>query len=176
MAERIPFMRTLPVALVALGLLGLACKPATDLNRPCALIRKDPNNPKQSLPITLGELKANKDFISLGVVECEDLVCVRDADFKQGLNDAGITSLSDPAYGYCSRPCLPTNASACPSYDSALDERAATKLSCRALLLDAETLAAICAADPKKCEELLGGTKDPNFCAQGGATGDAGVP
>lgn len=170
-------MRNLPVALVALSLAGLACKPATDLNRPCALIRKDPANPKQSLPITLGELKANKDFISFGVVECEDLVCVRDADFKQGLNDAGVTSPSDPAFGYCSRPCQPSNASACPSYDSALDERAATKLSCRALLLDAETLAAICAADPKKCEDFLGGTKDPNFCAQGAsAAGDGGVP
>lgn len=154
--------RVLFTVVVVGALFTTGCKPATDLNRPCSLVRKNPDG-GAPLKLTEDDVRSktgnNKDFIAFGTVECEDLVCVRDATL---VTDAGG---SDSAMGYCSRPC-PQN-SQCPSYDEALDE-GPTALRCRALLLDAETLAAI-AGDGGS----FGGVRDPYFCARGGPR-DAG--
>jgi hypothetical protein len=126
----------------------------TDLNSPCVLIRPNPDGGKP-LPLLESQVQAaqgrNKDFIALGTVECENLICVRDSDF---VSDAGA---SDPALGYCSNSCL--KGSVCPSYDSALDT-GSTRLNCRPLLLDQRSLAALDAGD-------LGSVTDPYFCARG---------
>jgi hypothetical protein len=146
------------------ALLASACKPGTDLNRPCRLVKRNPDG-GAALPILESEVKnkvgRNKDFISIGTVDCEDLICVRDADLT---NDAGPF---DPAFGYCSRGCL--EGSTCPSYESALD-KGTTRLNCRALLLDKETLAQLAGADGGS----PGNVRDPFFCARG-ITPDAGL-
>ncbi|MFT3709534.1 MAG: adventurous gliding motility lipoprotein CglC [Archangium sp.] len=141
----------------------VACRPATDLNRVCSLVKRNPDG-GPTLPILEREVRnaqgANKDFIALGSIDCEDLVCVRDSAFT---TDAG---LDDPAQGYCSRACVA--GSTCPSYDENLD-RGQKALSCRALLLTQETLAALNGGDAG-----FAGVRDPYFCARG-STPDGGM-
>lgn len=157
-------------ALVAISLFGLACRPKTDLNQKCALVKRNPDG-GSPLPVLEGDVKAltgfNKDFIAFGTVECEDLVCVRDSNFQSGTREAdgGFTPAnpSDPAFGYCSRPCV--EGSQCPSYDESLD-RGPDALRCRALLLDKETLAALAAQGGSP-----GNVRDPFFCARGKTDG-----
>jgi hypothetical protein len=153
------------LAVMAAIIAVTSCKPPTDLNRPCRLVKRNPDGGDGVVPILEGEVKANaghgKDFISIGTVDCDDLICVRDSLLE---TDAGPF---DPAYGYCSRECL--EGAVCPSYDSSLDTTA-NKLNCRALLLDKETLAGLVGADGGS----PGNVRDPFFCARG-ETPDAGI-
>lgn len=132
------------------------CRPASDLNRPCTLLRRNPDG-GAPIAITEAEIKTkkgdNKDFIAKGTVECEFLFCVRDAQLN---TDAGP---KDPALGYCSSECLENQI--CPSYDESLD-KSANKLNCRALLLDKEVLQAVTLSDAG-----IGNIREPFFCARG---------
>lgn len=149
-------------ALLVGGLVASGCRPATDLNTPCTLVKSNPDG-GVPLPILEKDVRAkqsaNKDFVSLGTVECEDFVCVRDTGFTSTAADDA------PAAGYCSRQCSP--GTACPSSD-ADDDTGPNALGCRALLLDAETLKAL--ADQGMNP---GNVRDPYFCARAGAA-DAG--
>jgi hypothetical protein len=133
------------------GLGSVACRPVSDLNRPCTLLKKNPDG-GVPIAVTEAEIKSkksgNKDFFAKGTVECEFLFCVRDAQFT---TDAGP---NDPAIGYCSRECL--EGQTCPSYDESLD-KSANKLNCRALLLDKEVLG----------DAGIGNIREPFFCARG---------
>jgi len=108
-----------------------------------------------------GELPdGGKDFISFGAAVCENFVCVRDSAYIKNPNPAA------EALGYCSGSCV-TGSNACPAANSADDKDPTRRLTCRALLLDEQTLAAICTADPVKCQTYFGGTRSPYFCARG---------
>lgn len=163
--------RSLIVPLAMLVLAG--CKPPSDLGSSCQLVRRNPDGGR-NINIREGDIKAaaSKDFISFGTIECENLTCVRDADFsRDGGSDGGGTTAVDPnalAVGYCSDKCL--QGSTCPSSNPADDNDAKKRLNCRPLLLDSETLNALCSAG--QC--LPGGIKSPYFCARGGIPGDAG--
>ena len=112
---------------------------------------------------------SSKDFISLGSLDCEDLICVRSS------GDAPVGGATEPARGYCSKGC--DIGSACPSYSPELDSNPKTRLICRPLLLDAETLRALCngsAADRAKCNAYFGGTTSSDFCARESLGADAG--
>lgn len=154
-------MNRLLFVVAALSVLAQGCKPVTDLNSRCTLVKRNPDG-GTPVPIREGEVRnlsgQNKDFIAVGSLDCEDLICVRDSFFS---SDAAVDA---PAEGYCSRQC-PVG-SECPSYDEAHD-KGALALRCRALLLSAETLAALTAGDGG-----FYGVRDPNFCARG--SGDAG--
>jgi hypothetical protein len=149
-------------AALLLGTSLVGCKPATDLNQRCNMVKKNPDG-GSPVPILEKDVRnaqgANKDFIALGSLDCEDLICVRDSAFT---SDAGP---DDPAEGYCSRSCA--QGSACPSYDENLD-RGQKALSCRALLLTQETLAQLTG------DAGFPGVRDPYFCARGAAP-DAGM-
>ena len=74
--------------LVGAALLSGGCKVTSDIGKPCVLVRKATQAEKDAdgcryQEILEGELQAGQDFISFGSVECEDLVCVRDADFHR---------------------------------------------------------------------------------------------
>ncbi|MFO0597300.1 MAG: adventurous gliding motility lipoprotein CglC [Myxococcaceae bacterium] len=146
---------------LTLALVSFGCKPATDLNSRCTLVKR---NPDGGTPIAILEREvrnaqgANKDFIAVGSLDCEDLICVRDSNFA---SDGG---LDGPAEGYCSRQCV--QGSSCPSYDENLD-KGQKALKCRALLLSAETLAALTG------DGGFTGVRDPYFCARG-STPDGG--
>jgi hypothetical protein len=160
---------TLRLAVIAALLMLGGCAVKTDLGSPCFLVRGvdgGAGQPKISVRLHESDIRPNKDFISFGATECEDLVCVRDSTFPVGANP------TDEAQGYCSRPCIQTSTVGCPSQNEADDKIPSKRLTCRPLLLDEATLAAICNADPEKCTQYFGDTKSPFFCARG--TGDGG--
>jgi hypothetical protein len=149
---------------IALTVLLSGCKETSDLNAPCILKRKNPDG-GSPIPILESELRdkqgKNKDFISR-TVDCDKSFCVRDSEL---ITDAGPTDL---AIGYCSAQCdqgVPKN---CPSFDDSLDT-SANRLTCRALLLDVETLAALAGGDGG----TVGNIREPFFCARGAL--DAGL-
>jgi len=161
-------MRIRRLLVVLLG----ACTEQTDLGTPCTLVRANPDGGRAIAVLKSDSVirdAANKDFISFGSTECEDQVCVRDSAYVDH-SDGG----TDPsAKGYCSRACVENSTVGCPSQDGNLDRDAKTRLSCRALLLDSTTLAAIKAADPARYQATFGTTTSPYFCARG-SVGDAG--
>lgn len=173
MNERVSFMammRALLGAVVAAGSLALVlsgCPSSTDLGQPCVLVRKDPNDPSRSIPLKEREIVVGKDFISFGAVECEDLVCVRDARAEKGPDEA-------EAQGFCSKPCVQTNQATCNTGNRSVDE-GPDAYACRALILDEQTLAAIRTADPERYQQYFGDTQSPYFCAKGDESADAGT-
>lgn len=157
-------MNRLLLVVAALGVFAVGCKPATDLNQPCKLVKRNPDGgrPIEILESDVRNIKgADKDFISVGSVECEDLICVRDSFFVSTAADG------EPATGYCSRQCA--QGAECPSYEESLD-KGPNALKCRALLLSAETLAAL-ATDGGG----FTGVRDPYFCARSRSSTDGGM-
>jgi len=154
------------VSLVLLVFLE-GCRVATDLGRECTLVKKNPDGGPGSVFILESELPdagtqsdaGTKDYISFGATQCEDLVCVRNANTpKTGV--AGAV-----ASGYCSRPCVPNASTGCPAANSDDENDTNNNLTCRALLLDEQTLAEICTNDPGRCQQIAG-TLSPYFCAR----------
>jgi len=153
------------LSLLAALALPSACRVNTDLGRSCQLVKKNPDGGSTSVPIVEADLpSANKDFISFGATECEELVCVRDAYVPR----TGVATA--PATGYCSRSCVANSTIACPAANPADDTDPTRKLSCRALLLDEQTLGAICTNDPATCQQI-GDTRSPYFCARSNPDG-----
>ncbi|HEX4803220.1 MAG TPA: adventurous gliding motility lipoprotein CglC [Myxococcaceae bacterium] len=153
------------LSLLAALALPSACRVNTDLGRSCQLVKKNPDGGPTSVPIVEADLPgANKDFISFGATECEELVCVRDAYVPR----TGVATA--PATGYCSRSCVANSTIACPAASPADDTDPARKLSCRALLLDEQTLGAICTNDTGTCQQI-GDTRSPYFCARSNPDG-----
>lgn len=147
----------------------LACPPVGSLNRPCQMPRRTDAGvvfltEKEVRARTGTASNATRDFLAFGSLDCDDLLCVRDATF---VTDAGD---NDVAIGYCSNPC--DVGAPCPSFKKELDERGDTKLNCRALLLDEQTLEAI-NQDPA-ARKILNNVKSPFFCARGSVP-DAGM-
>ena len=91
--------------------------------------------------------QANLDILSFGATECSTKICVRDATFMDSSTDSDAF-----AQGYCSAACGPCGAG----------------LTCRALLLDEQTLAALKKADPERYKAVFGEATMANFCARGG--------
>lgn len=154
-------------ALVTMGF--FACPPTGDLNRPCQMPRRTDAGTtflteKEVRARTGTASNATRDFLSFGSLDCADLLCVRDATFTTDAGDDAV------AFGYCSNPC--DIGAACPSFDPEFDKRGDTRLNCRPLLLDEQTLEAI-NQDPQ-ARKLINGVKSPLFCARGSSP-DAGM-
>ncbi len=123
----------------------------TDLNTPCKLVRGNPDGGRPIAILKTDDViknSAQEDFISFGSAECDDQVCVRDSAFTEDAGDS-----SPEAHGYCSTYCTEGSNSSCQSATGALDSNPTTKLSCRALLLDSATLAAIKMSEPGEYAE-----------------------
>jgi hypothetical protein len=147
-----------PLLLLALA----ACAvPAPDLNTECVLIRGNPDG-GAPLPILRSDpviaFQAQADILSFGATECSTKICVRDFTYMEAPGDN-----RPEAHGYCSEACGP-----CASKDPNLDKNMATKLFCRALLLDDMTLMALKQSDPARYMQLFGNSPQANFCARGG--------
>jgi len=156
--------------LALLALLG--CQDSTDLGKgPCHLVKQGPDG--GPVDVMVSELTLNKDFLSFGAVECEDLVCVLDkqgvsAVLAQAVSNPAV--LSNPALGYCSRACVQGSSTTCtPQFDDQQNDPALA-MSCQQLVLDQATIAAIC-QNPAKCAAYFDNNRSPFFCARG----DGGV-
>lgn len=135
---------------LAVALLGCACVVPSDLGSTCTLMRPVDGGLE---PISEGELQARLrghpvDVLTFGAVECEELVCVREADFPAG------AELTAPARGHCSRPCS----------SDAMCASSSTAMICRALLLDEATLHTVCTEDAGVFCAPVGGAREPLFC------------
>jgi len=161
--------------LVGAALLSGGCEVASDIGKTCVLVRKatEAEQKADGLPyqeILEGELQAGQDFISFGSVECEDLVCVRDAAFQPDLSDvAEADRPTTPAKGYCSKACVPPDnaelLNPCAVNHPEAEEQVKETMSCRPLLLDQKALDDLRASNEELYENTFGDTASPNFCA-----------
>jgi hypothetical protein len=169
--------------LVGAALLSGGCEVASDIGKSCVLVRKatqaeidaEPNR-EHFREILEGELQAGQDFISFGTVECEDLVCVRDAAFQPTF-DPELTEEQRKqvaAKGYCSVACVPPDETEllnpCAVNHPQAEEQVKETMSCRPLLLDQKALDDLRASNEELYENTFGDTASPNFCASKPAT------
>jgi hypothetical protein len=155
----------LPLLLSAV-LLASGCSVTTQLGAECVLVRKPTaeelkqNAELKSVPIKESELVAGQDFISFGVLDCDELefTCVRDA------NHPSSASGTETAKGYCSQACV-LNTSACEVLGEEVAEGVKDrKMTCRSLVLDPETLEALKRADEKAYRQTFGENSSAFFC------------
>ncbi|MBJ6763197.1 adventurous gliding motility lipoprotein CglC [Myxococcaceae bacterium JPH2] len=148
--------------LCAVVLLG-GCNVTTQLGLPCNLVRKpnasDPDPTAKFVLMKEKELQPNQDFISFGAVECEDLVCVRDASM------AGSGNPESLAGGYCSKACVEGSSKSCEVTDTAVSKDLRDRLTCRAMMLDQATLDALRISDEAGYRRIFGENTSPFFCA-----------
>lgn len=168
--------------LVGAALLCGGCEVASDIGKPCVLVRKATAQEQQAEPdrepfrvIMENQLQAGQDFISFGSVECEDLVCVRDAAFDPKLAaDADLAK--EAAKGYCSKACVPPDnaqlQNPCAVNHPGADAQVKETMSCRPLLLDQKALDDLRANDPVTYRATFGDNASPNFCASKPAAGN----
>jgi hypothetical protein len=152
------------------------CEVSSEIGKECTLVRKataeeEAANGRKFMPIFQREVALNQDVISFGSIECEDLICVRDADFPPTMekdengNDTGEIDRDAEAKGYCSKECV-EGSNACEVKDtSGVLEGLPERMSCRALLLDQATLEALRAANEAQYRRTFGENNSPFFCA-----------
>ncbi|HYO57283.1 adventurous gliding motility lipoprotein CglC [Archangium sp.] len=161
--------------LVGAALLSGGCEVASDIGKPCVLVRKATAAEQQAEPdrepfrdIYESQLQAGQDFISFGSVECEDLVCVRDAAFDPKL-EATDNPATTQAKGYCSKACVPPDNTQlqdpCAVNHPQAEAQVKETMSCRPLLLDQKALDDLRANDPATYRATFGDNASPNFCA-----------
>ncbi|MBU8894912.1 gliding motility protein [Corallococcus sp. H22C18031201] len=148
--------------LCAVVLLG-GCNVTTELGLPCTLVRKpnatDPNPQAKFIAMKEKELQPNQDFISFGAVECEDLICVRDASIAPSDNP------ELEAKGYCSKSCVEGSSKSCDVTSSDVPKDLRDRLTCRAMMLDQATLDALRIADETAYRRIFGENTSTFFCA-----------
>jgi hypothetical protein len=161
----------LGVALVLCGLAAGSCQ-KTDLGyQPCYFtkVNKLPDGGKAVVRIKESEITAQgQDFISLAAVECDDFICVR--DFGTPRRDAGTDGGDPDLSGYCTHAC--SNEGSTVGCESDQNQVPGRPYTCRALLMDQESLRKLCVENPALCNGIVGNERSALFCARGLA--DAG--
>jgi hypothetical protein len=145
--------------LVSAVLLCGGCKVTTDIGKPCLLVKKGASG--VAAPVTRDDLKEGQDFISFGSLDCEDLVCVKDADMPVESAENGQIK------GYCSKACVADPLiNVCEVTDADVHESVKTRgMSCRPLLLDQLALDELRRTDPATYRATFGDNNSPYFCA-----------
>lgn len=139
----------------------LGCN-TTDLGEPCILQKANPDGGRP-LFMTGSDITADgQDIISLGAQGCEDFICVHDL----GQPKPGP---AEQLLGYCTHACTGSGEGPCAGRNQEEDR----PYQCRALLLDDQTLRALCVSNPTICDQYFGPERSSNFCARG-ARSDAG--
>jgi hypothetical protein len=152
------------IGVFAAAFLLPGCSESGDIGAVCRMVKANPDGGGGAVAILEKEIAPGRDVLSLGVVECENFVCVHDRYAPlSGNPDAELT-------GRCSDQCTPSESdprSGCKGISpEATFERG--PYTCRALALDPETVSIICSTDTDLCNRLFpGGTA--YYCAQGAA-------
>lgn len=150
---------------IATLFVGPGCRPYTDLGVTCLLV-KGQDEAGNLVYITNAEIVKGLEYISHGG-ECDNFVCVRDADMPIGGEP------DEPASGYCSNNCIPQAADGCiPENPAHEDPESDAFLSCREISLDPELLAYFRDNDPEQFRRLFGETTTPFYCARGDGPGN----
>ena len=152
--------------LATTALLFIGCKVDSDIGVPCVLVKKNPDGGTTPANVEERDLSPGQDFISFGSVECDRFICVRDRAYV-GTGDAGTGDAGTRAvYGYCSRPCVETQATACEVTNPAVtDPSLKGRMGCRPLLLDQEVLDQLKEREPALYEQTFGENASSHFCA-----------
>jgi hypothetical protein len=144
------------------ALLASGCEVTTQLGKPCVLVKKPSAEEEaqgiRSKPVLESEIAPKQDFISFGSTDCEDLICVRDAESSRDPDPNAA------AQGYCSQECV-EGSSTCEVTDSSVPESLRTRMTCRSLLLDQASLERLKKDDPVTYRNTFGETNSPYFCA-----------
>ena len=163
--------------LVGAALVCGGCKVSSDIGKPCVLVRKATDAEQAAAPdgepfryIMESQLTAGQDFISFGSVECEDLVCVWDANYDPKLTEEQKKDLSKvAATGYCSTPCVESAdtalGDACAVTTTEAQAEVKERMTCRPMLLDQQALDALRSADRARYRSYFGDNTSPAFCA-----------
>jgi hypothetical protein len=167
--------------LATTALLFIGCKVDSDIGVPCVLVKKNPDGGTTPANVEERDLSPGQDFISFGSVECDRFICVRDRAYvgtgdagtgdagtgDAGTGDAGTGDAGTRAvYGYCSRPCVETQATACEVTNPAVtDPSLKGRMGCRPLLLDQEVLDQLKEREPALYEQTFGENASSHFCA-----------
>ena len=156
--------------LMSAALLLGGCEVSSEIGKECTLVRKASPEEEQEfgrkfMAILEKEVAPKQDFISFGSIECEDLICVRDAAFPRATNEDGTVNQNAEAKGYCSKECV-EGSNACEVKDTSdVLEGLPERMACRALLLDQDTLEALRAADEAFYRRTFGENNSPFFCS-----------
>ena len=151
------------VVLLSAALLASGCEVTTELGKPCTLVKKPTAEEEAqgipNKPVLESEIAPNQDFISFGATDCEDLICVRDAEYPRDPDP------NAPALGYCSNECVEGSDGDCEVTGSDVNDDLKTRMVCRSLLLDQTTLERLKRDDPVAYRQTFGETNSPYFCA-----------
>ncbi|MFY0569358.1 adventurous gliding motility lipoprotein CglC [Archangium lansingense] len=147
--------------LVSAVLLFGGCKVNSDIGKRCLLVKKAPEGSgRESDPVLVTDVSEGQDFISFGSLDCEDLVCVKDADMPLEMADNG------QVVGYCSTACVQGElVDPCTITDPDAHPAVKDRMSCRALLLDQKALDDLRQNDPATYQATFGDNNSPYFCA-----------
>ncbi len=147
--------------LVSAALLFGGCKETSDIGKPCLLVKRgeDAKGATIAVPVTRADLKDGQDFVSFGSLDCEDLVCVLDADTPVEAAENGQIK------GYCSKACKVETLDTCAVTDPDATEAVKARMACRPLLLDQQALEDLKANDPATYRATFGDNTSPYFCA-----------
>jgi hypothetical protein len=149
-----PFFKQFTLAISLISVISFlylsGCKPETDLGQACRMTK--PCVPGPTCPIAESEMSdASQDYLSLGVSECDDLVCVRTANSK-GNNGEG--------YGYCSKSCI-------DSTDCEYDyEGNKSGFGCQQLLLSESYMLQLKESNPEAYERIFGSGASSRYCVK----------
>jgi len=144
--------------LVSAALLCGGCKVTSDIGKPCLLVKRGATG-NTSVPVTTADLSKGQDFVSFGALDCEDLVCVLDANTPVQTADNGQVK------GYCSKACVAETPNTCAVTDPEASEAVRNSMACRPLLLDQKALEDLKASDPATYRATFGDNTSPYFCA-----------
>lgn len=152
------------VVLLSAALLASGCEVTTQLGKECVLVKKPTPERQaegiQSDPVLESEIAVGQDFISFGATDCEDLICVRDADAARDPDPNAV------AKGYCSTDCVEgSGEEACEVTDTSVPAELRNRMTCRSLLLDQASLEALRQSDPALYRRTFGENNSPYFCA-----------
>lgn len=151
------------VLLLSTALLISGCEVTTELGKQCTLVKKPTAEEAaqgiRNKPVLESEIAPNQDFISFGATDCEDLICVRDAQFPRSEDP------NAPALGYCSHECVEGSTDECEVTGSDVGDDLKNRMGCRSLLLDRGTLERLKREDPVAYRRTFGETNSPYFCA-----------
>lgn len=159
--------------LVGAALLCGGCEVPSDIGKPCVLVKKSSSDQQKYDWVTKDDIgKGDKDFISFGSLDCEDLICVRDANSPIVTQEVGDADAKQTVVmGYCSKACQPSESNApqlqdpCAVNDPDASAEVKASMSCRALLLDQAALDYMRAKDPVGYRQTFGDNASPYFCA-----------
>jgi len=152
--------------LVGAALLCGGCEVPSEVGKPCLLVKKSTSADRKFDLVVPSDVRFDQDFVSFGSQDCEDLICVRNANSEVKVAEDGSV------LGYCSRACAEGGADTiCAVNHPDADATVKATMGCRSLLLDQQALNDLRRENPAEYRSTFGENNSPFFCASTPSTG-----